>query len=1089
MQYGYDANNNLTSITDVDGYKLQIEYTAGSQPRVSKISEFAADNTAGDYVTFEYLPFVTTIKDSRNHMEKKYFFKNGQTMSIQNEDGYAVFSSQSPSGSLLGVSDVQIPGENNLLKNWDFKDQKYVEGMTNPPVPQYWTSTSSSFYPAFNTGPAGISSYAWPGATGNVILKQRVQMDFKKGESFSYGGWAKADTSYPLDKDIERSYGMRVEIPKENDVNSTEVLDSFDFNPYLSHNFSGSYSNWQYNKSSFTLPRDVSYIDVCFVLENQPSYFYVTGAELQRDALYYTVDESGDIAKAPGEDADAPQPILEHTDEETKDEYDRVTKSISAAGVGQLYTYDDYGNMTSSAVTNGRVKMETVNTYTSGGNYLASTTDPLGNTTQYTYHTSLGTLNSMTDPRGSTTTYTYDAMQRLAGVSQPVTGLADDAAQLQNSYTYENDRLKTISHNGFEYTFSYDKWGNPQSVKAGTQTLLTNSYTNHVSKLLNTVQYGNGQKIRYTYDSKDRPFYVYYDGAASYRFAYSYTARGELKEKRDYDNRIRTVYSDGLTKEYRMNTDSTYTFLHSYAESDGKRLEKIGDRLLTTRLESDADGKPIRASYDVAAGKTMAAELRYDDLGRLTNRGASLTSNGTANPLYWVNYLYKELPGLKSSEQVYAMDYTFGGSQTQFNHTYTYSYDAAGNITSVSKNGELRQSYVYDEAGQLVRVNDLDQNRTITYQYDAGGNIRSRKEYAYTTGELGTATGTANYTYGNANWKDLLTSYDGKAITYDAIGNPLTYEGWTYTWEAGRQLKLMAKDGSTIDYKYDDGGIRTQKTVDGTTTSYILMNGRVTAEETSGAWTYYRYDADGNLLSLNWNGAEYAYVKNLQGDIIGLVDETGTLVVEYTYDAWGVPVSVTGSLADTLGHANPYRYRGYRWDSETGLYYLQSRYYNPEWGRFINADDTAILNLSQNYALGANLFAYCYNNPVTGIDSTGEGGILGAIIGGIFAAGTFFLEYKLGMRSLNWWIFGLNVAAAAALGFVGGYISSWAKFLKIAKHARIPTILKSLKSPLLRKIIPAVTKGITFLINSFIKSLSRKPGESWGNMFRRVLKI
>lgn len=111
------------------------------------------------------------------------------------------------------------------------------------------------------------------------------------------------------------------------------------------------------------------------------------------------------------------------------------------------------------------------------------------------------------------------------------------------------------------------------------------------------------------------------------------------------------------------------------------------------------------------------------------------------------------------------------------------------------------------------------------------------------------------------------------------------------------------------------------------TTRYTLMDGRVTAEETSGAWTYYRYDADGDLLSLNWNGAEYAYVKNLQGDVIGLVDEDGALVVEYTYDAWGRPVSVTGSMADTLGQANPYRYRGYRWDSETGLYYLQSQYY------------------------------------------------------------------------------------------------------------------------------------------------------------------
>jgi RHS repeat-associated protein len=92
---------------------------------------------------------------------------------------------------------------------------------------------------------------------------------------------------------------------------------------------------------------------------------------------------------------------------------------------------------------------------------------------------------------------------------------------------------------------------------------------------------------------------------------------------------------------------------------------------------------------------------------------------------------------------------------------------------------------------------------------------------------------------------------------------------------------------------------------------------------------------------MNLNGTEYYYIKNAQGDIIGLFDKTGTQVVSYSYDTWGKLISIGGSLASTVGAENPYRYRGYRYDSETGLYYLQSRYYNPDWGRFVNAAHAA----------------------------------------------------------------------------------------------------------------------------------------------------
>ena len=115
--------------------------------------------------------------------------------------------------------------------------------------------------------------------------------------------------------------------------------------------------------------------------------------------------------------------------------------------------------------------------------------------------------------------------------------------------------------------------------------------------------------------------------------------------------------------------------------------------------------------------------------------------------------------------------------------------------------------------------------------------------------------------------------------------------------------------------------------------------------------------------------SRYYYILNLQGDVIGILDSAGTQVVSYTYDAWGNLLSTTGTLADTVGQINPIRYRGYYYDAETEFYFLNSRYYDPQTGRFINAD--ARLNTSLG-VLGTNLFAYCLNNPINKVDYNGN---------------------------------------------------------------------------------------------------------------------
>ena len=197
----------------------------------------------------------------------------------------------------------------------------------------------------------------------------------------------------------------------------------------------------------------------------------------------------------------------------------------------------------------------------------------------------------------------------------------------------------------------------------------------------------------------------------------------------------------------------------------------------------------------------------------------------------------------------------------------------------------------------------------------------------------------------------------------------MSYYRWTYTWEHGRQLKSLSNASTSLSFKYNSDGIRTEKTVNGVHTKYTVFGDKVSFETTGSDKIHYSYDASGNLFSMNLNGTEYYYVRNAQGDITGLIDNAGNLVVSYTYDTWGKLVSTTGSLASTLGVKNPYRYRGYRYDTETGLYYLQSRYYNPEWGRFVNAD--GMLGITGEI-LSPNMFGYCLNNPVNNFDPEGQ---------------------------------------------------------------------------------------------------------------------
>ena len=315
--------------------------------------------------------------------------------------------------------------------------------------------------------------------------------------------------------------------------------------------------------------------------------------------------------------------------------------------------------------------------------------------------------------------------------------------------------------------------------------------------------------------------------------------------------------------------------------------------------------------------------------------------------------------------------------------SFEYEYDTRGNITS-EKRGSLTTTYQYDALGQLIRVNDPHENATWMYNYDRGGNITSKVKYAYTTGTVGTAVETIPYVYGDSNWKDKLTSYNGQTITYDAIGNPTNDGTWTYTWQAGRQLKQMSAEGTSVSFKYDHNGMRVQKVVEQSwypETTHYTYHGKLLTHMTVDYTDFdevahqdklhFFYDEQNRPAKVEFNGTMYTYLHNMQGDIVGLLDSAGILMVEYKYDAWGKPLATTGSLAVTLGNRNPFRYRGYVFDEESRLYWAKNRYYNSELTRFIIADTIEAIQASVGTIANRNHFVYCDNNSVHRKDTNG----------------------------------------------------------------------------------------------------------------------
>ena len=281
--------------------------------------------------------------------------------------------------------------------------------------------------------------------------------------------------------------------------------------------------------------------------------------------------------------------------------------------------------------------------------------------------------------------------------------------------------------------------------------------------------------------------------------------------------------------------------------------------------------------------------------------------------------------------------------------TLNYEYDKEERVTKVTDSFEGTTEYTYDALGQLLTETKNGEVVNVM-TYDNYGNILSKNDVVYG--------------YADPVWKDKLTKFDGLDITYDSQGNPINYLGHNLTWEKGRQLKSY--DDNT--YTYNANGIRTSKTVDGVRHTFTLDGAKILKETWENNTLIPLYDNADEVCGIIYNGTPYYFIKNLQGDVIAITDDNGETVAKYSYDAWGV-CTVEQDLSG-IANINPYRYRSYYYDSEIGMYYLQSRYYNPTVGRFVNGDEVRYLGVN-NTVLSYDLFSYCESQPVSNYDPFG----------------------------------------------------------------------------------------------------------------------
>lgn len=680
-------------------------------------------------------------------------------------------------------------------------------------------------------------------------------------------------------------------------------------------------------------------------------------------------------------------------------------------------------------------RMESSMTYTSDYKQPKTITDSRGNTVHYEYDDKNRLLTKLTDAKGNATSYAYDAnTDKMTEVARMV-----DGKEVKVSYTYENEKVTSIGHNGFTYDYAYDPFGNLESVSVGGRELERTTLRSR-NGLADRITYATGEAVRNEYNPEEQlaaQYLITADGREEKLFENTYDSCGKIARHKDLCSGVTSTYQYDLIGRM-VGTD----------RSDGMKLRKVYDeknRVKGYTYQKDRVGHEVEfhygdvekqqkpgLGYGIKINGAQKIAYEYDALGRVIRTHNHFSDTNTSTQEY--TYVSGKEAGVTTN---------LVASVREGNRAESYTYDACGNVETMverSADGSERKiRYYYDALNQLVREDNQKQNKTICYTYDVGGNMVRRDEYRYTENPVITEAPRKSDTfeYQTGGWRDQLRFYNGQAITYNAMGNPLQYLGMQMEWEKGHQLRHITGAGLDMYCMYNDSGKRIRKTVNGVTTDFYLDGSAILMQTSSdGSRIDFFYDDKGNVFAMKYQNEMYFYRKNLFGDILGILDSHGTELVKYEYNSWGKLLNLTDYSSNGLGRKNPFRFKGYYYDEELGMYYLNSRYYDPEVGRFISPDTTDILEV-QDDLYDKNLYAYCDNNSVMRIDSSGAvwhlavGAVVGvatqfvADVGIGLATGSSFGEVISSLSLVDYAAAAIGGAiAASGIGFAGAVVAN-----------------------------------------------------------------
>lgn len=692
------------------------------------------------------------------------------------------------------------------------------------------------------------------------------------------------------------------------------------------------------------------------------------------------------------------QTIIEKYKEIEEYEYDgnnRLTRTKQYVSGKELtngvniaeYEYDDKGNQITKRSYNtldSSSKFYEESECLDSGLLAKSFSDTKESCTDYSYDIS-NRLISKASSNGVKIAYGYNQLGRLNSVSQSTEMgeqnkvnrkyLFDSLVSLSdrnNLVTFEYDkkrRIKTINHNGVisSFTYSGSSFDDTDNVCPTSVSINGIQFYGYRADKIVTTAFGNS--IESYYDKKGRLF--------------------EVKEGND--DKYRANYdSDLLQKEFiRKNNSSSTGYFINYTYDSYRRpidIETIdnGNISLTENYGYDDYGRIAGKTLNYYGGeydyyysyfedsrhilKTISVFDDYaihpfiDENSRYIGKDVI---DGNNNLIQKEKIVYRQIGDHSTNmpSSVYYDSFTNGIKTSSTN--IKYKYDLSNNITEIREDDVLINRYQYDSLNRLIREDNRKLNKSFFFAYDNNGNLLSKKETNYTLAkkdEIASFDNSFDCLYDG----DKLISFDNESIVYDQYNRPINYRGVAMSWDCNNLTQF-----GSISFAYDGLGRRISK---GSISYLYDSNSQLIGQNDHGDVLIFAYDHSG-VVGFKYDGVAYIYKKSIQGDVTGIIRvDNNQLVASYVYDAWGNHIVLDANGNEVTNHShigfiNPFRYRSYYYDDETGFYYLKSRYYDPTTCRFISMDSLDYLNPER--VNGLNLWVYCYDNPTRFSDNNG----------------------------------------------------------------------------------------------------------------------